>query len=92
MPVSSTAVDHNLPLFGGNGSKRAMGPPSDGEIQGRNGEHDFQKPLGMGVPRIFGVHRHLTCLERQVPNAVCGCVDLGSDMPKDAPAAELLKR
>ena len=28
----------------------------------------------------------------EVPNAVCGCVDLGSDLPKNAKAAELLKR
>jgi len=55
--------------------------------------HGFQKPLGILGRQRFLVQGHLSLsLERQVPNAVCGCVDLGSDMPKDAPAAEVLKR
>ena len=62
------------------------------KFKGGMGNMISKNHLGWGASPIFGVHRHLTCLERQVPNAVCGCVDLGSDMPKDAPAAELLKR
>eukprot|EP00438_Fugacium_kawagutii_P024267 Skav222463 [mRNA] locus=scaffold5414:30010:47306:- [translate_table: standard] len=47
---------------------------------------------GQAVPLHAGLWGLARCLRLEVPNAVCGCVDLGSDLPKDPPAAELVKR
>ncbi|CAK9055131.1 unnamed protein product [Durusdinium trenchii] len=46
---------------------------------------------GQAVPLFAGLWGLARCLRLEVPNAVCGCVDLGP-LPKDVKATELLKR
>ncbi|CAL1148755.1 unnamed protein product [Cladocopium goreaui] len=73
-------------------AQRADSPPEVWFVLRGTQASEASALKGQDVPLHAGLWGLARCLRLEVPNAVCGCVDLGSDMPKDAPAAEVLKR